>query len=230
MEAAFQRTHYPELLVREKLAEITGLSEPKIQVWFSNRRARWRKQVIFKYTFGGEDSVATPVLPSLSTSNTEKETAVSTTSEVANEKAGSDNQNASMELKGNQEPPTYNLNMPLLPWNPIIQGFLFSGDAQFPPITLPEQAKKSPTTGPEANVLSAMSHAPMDFSLSASHPPPPPLPPSALEKLSLNDSAANRSHAAPISPGGAVDLPPPQWMMNPFMASVRTYYGPRAGN
>ncbi|CAF0987695.1 unnamed protein product [Adineta steineri] len=43
LEQVFNIKHYPELSEREKLALELNISEPRIQIWFSNRRMEYRK-------------------------------------------------------------------------------------------------------------------------------------------------------------------------------------------
>ncbi|XP_054703959.1 paired box protein Pax-4 [Grus americana] len=63
LEKEFQRGQYPDTVTRERLAAATQLPDTTIRVWFSNRRAKWRREAKQKLEAGSAGSWCNWMLP-----------------------------------------------------------------------------------------------------------------------------------------------------------------------
>ncbi|XP_058630593.1 homeobox protein goosecoid [Onychostoma macrolepis] len=55
LEDLFRQNQYPDINTREQLAQRTHLREERVEVWFKNRRAKWRRQKRLPFSLRGPD-------------------------------------------------------------------------------------------------------------------------------------------------------------------------------
>ncbi|XP_043094889.1 homeobox protein goosecoid-2 [Puntigrus tetrazona] len=59
LEDLFRQNQYPDINTREQLAQRTHLREERVEVWFKNRRAKWRRQKRLPFSLRGADDWST---------------------------------------------------------------------------------------------------------------------------------------------------------------------------